>query len=153
MLKHDETTLARAAAAYGPTRTEHDYIRAAGRCTADIGTLTDALLRLQDGFPVYNAEVSLALTQLFASIPALWVAAEVVGVMIGEPVNNEATPFYSLREAELDQMERNIKKIMDKRGSPCIYPPGTMLYDKHEILDMVCTMAAREAAKKEETQK
>lgn len=152
MLKHNETTLARAAATYGPIHTEHDFIRAAGCCTAAIGTLTDALLRLQDGLPVCEAEVTIALSKLFAAIPPLWVSAEVVGAMIGQPANLEATTFFSGREAALDQMERNLKKIADKRGQPRVYPHGTMLYDKHEILDMICTMAAREAAEKEEKQ-
>lgn len=153
VLKHNETTLARAAAAYGPIRTEHDFIRAAGCCTAAIGTLTDALLRLQDGLPVCEAEVTIALSQLFAAIPPLWVSAEVVGAMIGQPSNPEATTFFSGREAALDQMERDLKKMADKRGQPRMYPPGTMLYNKNEILDLVCTMAAREAAEKEGTQK
>lgn len=99
-----------------------------------------------------EAEVTIALSQLFAAIPPLWVSAEVVEAMIGQPSNPEATTFFSGREAALDQMEHDIWSIANKRGQPRVYPPGTMLYTKNEILDMVCTMAAREAAEKEKKQ-
>lgn len=149
MLKHNETTLARAAAAYGPMRTENAYIRAAGHCAAAIGALTDELLRLQEGLPVYETDAKAALDRLFVSLPALWVAAERVGALLGQTPNMEATTFYALRTAELDQLESKLKRIEDKHRLAREYPPGTMLYDKHEILDLAFEMAAREAAKKE----
>ena len=150
MAKHNETTLARAARFYGPLRTEHAYIRAAGRCAAAMGELTDALLRLQDGLPVLEVEIGNALTKLEAAIPDLWVAAERVGALVGQPFNAGGTIFFSGREAALDELETKLKRAADRAGPPRPAPaPGTPLFDKHEVLDMICTIAAREAAQKE----
>lgn len=147
MAKHNETTLARAARLYGPLRTEHAYIRAAGRCAAAMGELTNALLRLQDGLPVLEVEIANALTKLEATVPDLWVAAERVGALVGQPFNAGGTVFFSGRESALDELEAKLQRAAGHAGPPRPAPePGTPLFDKQEFLDMVCTIAAREAA-------
>lgn len=156
----DETTPHRYVQAFGPQRVEHDFIRAAARVSAAASDLTDVLMRLQEGIAVSPPEPDNALSRLMAELPALYVAAETLGEMLraagmpGRPFSPDEPTFTALRTAELATMERQTRNAEASAKYPAMphCPPGTPLYNKKEILDLACTMAARNAQQKEEPQ-
>ena len=51
-----------------------------------------------------------AVSALMASLPRLYLAAERMSMLTGGPFNADATPFYSIRQVELDEISARNKK-------------------------------------------
>ena len=84
-----------------------------------------------------------ALIALLAELPGLYLAAERIDCMTGGHFNPEATPFYSLRTAALEDLTRRAAETRARHMAPsaAAVAEGTPLYTKKELLDLVCTMA------------
>lgn len=83
------------------------------------------------------------LTALLAELPGLYLAAERIDCMAGGHFNPEATPFYSLRTAALEELTRRAADYRARHitASPTAAAEDTPLYTKKELLDLVCAMA------------
>lgn len=84
-----------------------------------------------------------ALTALLAELPGLYLAAERIDCMTGGHFNPEATPFYSLRTAALEELTRRAADYRARHitASPAATAEDDPLYTKRELLDLVCAMA------------
>lgn len=84
-----------------------------------------------------------ALTTLLAELPGLYLAAERIDCMTGGHFNPEATPFYSLRTAALEELTRRAAdyRVRHIAPRPAAAVEDTPLYTKKELLDLVCAMA------------
>ena len=90
----------------------------------------------------------------YAKISAidLYVSLNLLEEVLGRHPIAAPYPLSDLYENRMRTLEQQVKKVEEDRhyrdywNNP--YPTGTPQYDKREVLDMVCTVAAREAAKK-----
>lgn len=156
MLTFDETTLERAAAVYGPFRLEHRFLQQYARLNRAAAYLSVLLVDMLEKQPVDRREVMDTLTQTSVATAEFYLAQEQLEALFDRHPDGKASPFFSLHTAMMNQLERSVRKAEQARanryGAPAAAPkPDTYEYDKREVLDMVCTMAAREAAEKEES--
>lgn len=156
MLTFDETTLERAAAVYGPFRLERQFLQDCGKLNSATGNLAVLLVDLLEQQPVNQYQLSDALTKTGTAIVDVLLALQQMEAVFGLHPCADAGNYFALYTALMNQLERNVQKVEQARanryGAPAAAPkPDTYEYDKREVLDMVCTMAAREAAEKEET--
>lgn len=156
MLTFDETTLDRAAAVYGPFRLERRFLQDYGRLNREAGELADLLVDLLEGEPVDENRVVNAVNKTGATLAGMYVALEQLEALFGFHPDGKASPFYSLHTVKMNELEKSVRSAEQARanryGCPAWQPaPGTYQYDKREVLELACEMAAREAAEKEET--
>lgn len=155
MLSFDETTLERAAAVYGPFRLEHRFLQDYGRLNRKAGELAVRLVDLLERRPVDSGLIRDALTTTSVALVDLYVALEQLEALFGGHPDGKASPFYALHTGKMNELEKSVRSAEQARanryGCPAWQPaPGTFQYDKREVLELACTMAAREAAEKEE---
>ena len=150
MLTFDETTLERAAAVYGPFRLEHGFLQDYARLNRAAGELAVRLVDLLERQPVDPCQINDALIKTEVAMVDLYVALEQLQALLGFHPDGNASPFFALHTARMDDLEKSVRKAEQARaaryGCPARQPDA---YDKHEVLDMICTLAAREAAAKE----
>lgn len=150
---YDETTLPRAVAAYGPYRIEYRVLRRVGELNDKTGELQGFLAQLLDGEPVPMTWVSGRIAGAQIALIDLYAELTLLAELLGEHPCADAHNMVITYENILRGLEKDVKKIEHDRacryGAPAGPAPDTYQYDKREVLDMVCTMAAREAAEKE----
>ena len=155
MLTFDETTLERAASVYGPFRLERRFLLEYSKLNRAAAHLSVLIVELLEQQPVDRREVNAALTKTAAAAVGASLALEQREAVFGLHPDGKAGSFRALHTALMNQLESDVRKAELARakryGNPDSAPePDTYEYDKREVLDMVCTMAAREAAEKEE---
>lgn len=151
MLSFDETTLDRAAAVYGPANLELKFLQQYARLNRAAGNLSVRLVDLLEKQPVNRQEILDTLTGTSVATVGFYLALEQLEAMANLHPNGKASPFFALHTALMDQLERDVRKAEQSRADRYGAPESdTYEYDKREVLEMVCTMAAREAAEKEE---
>lgn len=154
MTGYDTTTLPRAAALFGPQRVEYRALRCLGELMAPAGQMQAYLAELMDGEPVNKEALLGRITDMKIRVADLYLALNLLDEVLGAHPVAAPYPLVQTYEDGLRRLEQRIQKVEADRA--CRYGmvqprPDTYAYDKHEVLDMVCTMAAREAAEKEET--
>ena len=155
MLTFDETTLERAAAVYGPFRLEHRFLQDYGRLNRSAGELAVRLVDMLERQPVDPCQINDALIKTEVAMVDLYVALEQLQALLGFHPDGNASPFLALHTARMNDLEKSVRKAEQARanryGCPAWQPaPDTYQYDKREVLELACTMAAREAAEKED---
>ena len=155
MLSFDETTLERAAAVYGPFRLEHRFLQDYGRLNREAGELAVRLVDMLESQPVDRRRITNAMNKTSVAMVDLYVALEQLEALFGGHPDGKASPFYALHTGKMNELEKSVRSAEQARanryGCPAWQPvPGTYQYDKREVLELACTMAAREAAEKED---
>ena len=155
MTGYDVTTLPRAAALYGPQHIECRALQELGTLLSHAGLMQAYLAELLRGEPVNKEALGMRIGYTKIAAVDLYVSLNLLEEVLGaHPI---AKPYLLTDhyEACMQELERKVKKVEDARrfrdGWRNPYPADSPQYDKREVLDMVCTMAAREAAKKEGT--
>lgn len=155
MTGYDTTTLPRAAALYGPQRIEYRALQELGTLLSHAGLMQAYLAELLRGEPVNKEALGMRIGYTKIALVDLYVALNLLAEVLGEHPIASIYPLTDAYEARMQALERKVKKLEDARrfrnGWHNPYPADSPQYDKREVLDMVCTMAAREAAKKEGT--
>lgn len=155
MTGYDVTTLPRAAALYGPQRIECRALQELGTLLSHAGLMQAYLAELLRGEPVNKEALGMRIGYTKIAAVDLYVALNLLEEVLGAHPIAKPYPLTDHYEARMQELERKVKKVEDARRfrdnwhNP--YPADSPQYDKREVLDMVCTMAAREAAKKEGT--
>lgn len=150
---YDTTTLPRAAALYGPQRIEYRALQELGTLLSHAGLMQAYLAELLRGEPVNKEALGMRIGYTKIALVDLYVALNLLEEVLGAHPITEPYPLTDHYEARMQSLERKVKKAEENRrcrnlwGNP--FPADTPQYDKREVLDMVCTMAAREAEKKE----
>lgn len=156
MTGYDTTTLPRAAALYGPQRIEYRALQELGTLLSHAGLMQAYLAELLRGEPVNKEALGMRIGYTKIALVDLYVALNLLAEVLGEHPIAAIYPLTDAYEARMQALERKVKKLEDARrfrnGWHNPYPADSPQYDKREVLDMVCTMAAREAAKKEVSQ-
>lgn len=153
---YDTTTLPRAAALYGPQRIEYRALQELGTLLSHAGLMQAYLAELLRGEPINKEALGMRIGYTKIALVDLYVALNLLAEVLGEHPIAAIYPLTDHYEACMQELERKVKKVEDARRfrdnwhNP--YPADSPQYDKREVLDMVCTMAAREAAKKEVSQ-
>lgn len=154
MTGYNATTLPRAAALYGPQRIECRALQELGTLLSHAGLMQAYLAELLRGEPVNKEALGMRIGYTKIAAVDLYVALNLLAEVLGEHPIAAIYPLTDHYEACMQELERKVKKAEDARRfrdnwrNP--YPADSPQYDKREVLDMVCTMAAREAAKKED---
>lgn len=153
MTGYDTTTLPRAAALFGPQRVEYRALRCLGELMAPAGQMQAYLAELMDGEPVNKEALLGRITDMKIQVADLYLALNLLGEVLGAHPVAAPYPLVQTYEDGLRSLEQRLKKVEADRA--CGYgftapDPDAYTYDKREVLDMICTMAAREAAEKEE---
>lgn len=155
MTGYDATTLPRAAALYGPQRIEYRVLHDLGTLLFQASQMQEYIANLLRSEPVNREALGVRITYTKIAAVDLYVALNLLEEVLGAHPIAAPYPLSDLYENRMRTLERQVKKVEDARHfrdnwhNP--YPADSPQYDKREVLDMVCTMAAREAAKKEGT--
>lgn len=155
MTGYDATTLPRAAALYGPQRIEYRVLHDLGTLLFQAGQMQEYIANLLRSEPVNPEALGMRIGYAKISAIDLYVSLNLLEEVLGRHPIAAPYPLSDLYENRMRTLERQVKKVEDARRfrdnwhNP--YPADSPQYDKREVLDMVCTMAAREAAKKEGT--
>ena len=150
MTGYDETTLPRAAALFGPQRVEYHTLRCLGELLAPAGQMQAYLADLLRGEPVNKEALLSRIGDIRIQLADLYLALNLLDEALGAHPVWKPYPFETCYNAALSRLEARVKAAEDDRKYRGAWPaPDAYTYDKHEVLDMVCTMAAREAAEKE----
>lgn len=150
MTQHNETTLRRAAAIFGPVRTEHIWMQEAARLQSAMGALTDVLLRLQDGDPVHEPEASNAVTAAETALPAALVALERVKALLGMRTEATESCFFAVRTRLLDELEHRTAEAEARamRPNPNDTAAGETLYSKQDMLELTLALFEQQQARR-----
>lgn len=153
MTGYDETTLPRAAALFGPQRVEFHALGVLGDLLAPAGQMQAYLAGLLAGDPINKEALLGRIADARIRLADLYLALNLLDEALGAHPVAAPYPLVQTYEDGLRRLEQRLQKVEADRA--CRYGmaqprPDTYAYDKHEVLDMVCTMAAREAAEKEE---
>lgn len=155
MTGYDATTLPRAAALYGPQRIEYRVLHDLGTLLFQAGQMQEYIANLLRSEPVNSEALGMRIGYVKISAIDLYVSLNLLEEVLGRHPIAAPYPLSDLYENRMRTLEQQVKKVEDERhyrdywNNP--YPTDTLQYDKREVLDMVCTVAAREAAKKEVT--
>lgn len=155
MTGYDATTLPRAAALYGPQRIEYRVLHDLGTLLFQAGQMQEYIANLLRSEPVNREALGVRITYTKIAAIDLYFSLNLLEEILGAHPIAAPYPLSDLYENRMRTLERQVKKVEDARRfrdnwhNP--YPADSPQYDKREVLDMVCTMAAREAAKKEGT--
>lgn len=154
MTGYDATTLPRAVSLYGPQRIEYRALKDFGKLLSEAGQMQAYLADLLRGDPVNKEALLYRTGNVTVYLLDLYISLQLMEEVLGaHPI---AAPHMMLDayESRMRNLEQQVKKIEDSRRYRNLwknpYPADTPQYDKREVLDIVCTMAAREAAQKEE---
>lgn len=154
MTGYDATTLPRAAAVFGPQRIEYRTLHDLGLLLAEAGQMQAYLADLLRGEPVNKDALLYRTGYVDLYLMDLYVSLHLLEEVLGAHPIPDACHICNQYEERMGKLEKKVKEIESSRryrnlwNNP--YPTGTPQYDKREVLDMVCTIAAREAAQKEE---
>lgn len=152
---YDATTLPRAAALYGPQRIEYRALQELGTLLSHAGLMQAYLAELLRGEPVNKEALGMRIGYTKIALVDLYVALNLLAEVLGEHPIAAIYPLTDAYEERMQALERKVKKAEEDRRCRNLwdnpFPADTPQYDKREVLDIVCTMAAREAAKKEVT--
>ena len=152
MTGYDTTTLPRAAALFGPQRVEYRALRCLGNLLAPAGQMQAYLAALMDGEPVNKEALLGRITEMRLRLADLYLALNLLDEVLGAHPVAAPYPLVQTYEDGLRHLEQRLQKVEADRACGYGFPapaPDAYAYDKHEVLDMICTMAAREAAEKE----
>lgn len=153
MTGYDATTLPRAAALYGPQRIEYRVLHDLGTLLFQAGQMQEYIANLLRSEPVNREALGVRITYTKIAAIDLYFSLNLLEEILGAHPIAAPYPLADHYENRMRALEQQIKKVEDDRhyrdywSNP--FPTDTPQYDKREVLDMVCTVAAREAAKKE----